>query len=99
MTQSAKYNIITGNWDVRLEMSPKAIAREFKKYMPELEYALVEENTDGGRISMTFRGEGDTKVVIKLKPMGEETNVRIRFGLVGHETKSRELFSYIYKQM
>lgn len=98
-TQTANYNLITGNWDVRLEMSSDAIAGEFKRFLPELNFALVEEETDEGRINLTFRGEGDEKLVIKLKPMGKETNVRIRHGLTGSEAKSLQLFSYVYKRM
>ena len=98
-TQTADYNLITGNWDVRLEMSSEAIAGEFKRYLPELDYALVEEDRDEDRINLTFRGKGDDKLVIKLKPMGKETNVRIRHGLTGSEAKSLQLFSYVYKRM
>lgn len=98
-TQTADYNLITGNWDVQLEMSSEDIAKEFKKYLPEIEYVLVEEEQDEDNIVLTFRGKGDEKLVIKLKPMGKETNVRIRSGLTGSESKSLQLFSYVYKRM
>jgi len=98
-TQTADYNLITGNWDVRLDMSSEDIAKEFKKYLPELDYVLVEEDVDEDNINLTFRGEGDDKLVIKLKPMDKETNVRIRHGLTGSEAKSQQLFSYVYARM
>ncbi len=99
LTQTAKYNVVTGNWDVEMEDSSSDIAKAFKKHLPKLDYTLVEEESDGDKINLTFRGPGDYKVVIKLNPRGKETNVRIRAGLTGSEAKSSEMFSYVYKQM
>lgn len=98
MVQTSKYNPVTGNWDVRLSEDAVDVSNSFKKHLPNIDYHLVEEKTKGrGRITLTFRGEGDQRAIVKLKQNEEETNVRIRVGLVGSEAKSSQLFSYVYK--
>jgi len=98
LVQTSKYNPITGNWDVRQKGEPVEISKAFKKHMPNIDYHLVEEKTNSsGRITLTFRGEGDQRAIVKLKQYGGETNVRIRVGILGSETKSSQLFSYVYK--
>ena len=101
--QSANYNVITGNWDVELPGSGSAIAAEFKKHMPNLDYHLVDKESakkkGDDRITLTFRGAGDQRVIVKLKENDGTTNVRIRVGLVGNEAKSIELFKYVFQHM
>lgn len=98
--QAATYNVVTGNWDAQVEKSPMEVAKDFKRHMPSLDYHLVEERIkDRDRIVQTYRGEGDQRVLVKLKDMGRETNVRIRVGLLGSEAKSMQLFTYIYQRM
>ncbi len=98
VVQTSKYNPIVGNWDVRQKGEPAEISKDFKNHLPNIEYHLVEEKTNGrGRITLTFRGDGDQRAIVKLKQYGEETNVRIRVGIVGSEAKSSQLFSYVYK--
>lgn len=103
LVQRSSYNILTGNWDVSLERDAKEIAEEFKSELPALDYYLVEEDVvmknGSDRVVLTFRGEGDQRVVVKLKEMGSETNVRLRVGLAGSEAKSAELFKYVYVRM
>ncbi len=98
LVQTSKFNPITGNWDVRQKGDPVEISKAFKKHLPNVDYHLVEEKTNGsGRITLTFRGEGDQRAIVKLKQFEEETNVRIRVGIVGSEAKSSQLFAYVYK--
>ncbi len=103
VVQSSKYNVLTGNWDVVLEGDASSIAEDFKKQMPNLDYHLVEEETVGKKKSertvLTFRGEGDQRVVVKLKEVPEGTNVRLRVGIAGNETKSAQLFKYVFMRM
>ena len=98
LVQTSKYNVLTGNWDVVQGGTAPAIAKDFKKNLPRLDYHLVQETVNGsGRIVLTFRGEGDQRVIVKLKELEDETNVRIRVGALGNEAKSSQLFSYVYK--
>ncbi len=98
LVQTSKFNPVTGNWDVRQKGDPAEISKAFKKNLPNVDYYLVEEKTNGsGRITLTFRGEGDQRAIVKLKRYNEETNVRVRVGIVGSEAKSSQLFAYVFK--
>lgn len=98
--QQAKYNVFTGNWDVRLKMDIKMVGEGIKKGMPSLDYTLVDEAIDSPKLTtLTFRGPGDMKVVVKLKRYEAYTNFRIRVGLVGNESKSAQIFNYVYRKM
>jgi len=103
IAQSSRYNRITGNWEVEVTHSSKRIADSFKSQMPALEYHLVEEGTAGKdsrrRTVLTFRGKGDQRVVIKLMEGEQNTKLRIRFGLTGNQTKSSDLFKYVYQRI
>ncbi len=98
--QQAKYNMLTGNWEIRLNEEIRSIESAFKNFLPGLDYVLVDEKMrDSDRNVLTFRGQGDTKVVVKLKTFGIFTNIRIRIGLTGNQNKSAQLFSYVYRRM
>lgn len=98
--QQAKYNMFTGNWDVHLKTEMNAIAESVKQHMTGIDYTLVDEKLNGSKLStLTFRGEGDQKVVIKLKRYEAYTNFRIRIGLFGSESKSAQIFNYLFRKM
>ncbi|MGK0238431.1 MAG: hypothetical protein ACI92G_001897 [Candidatus Pelagisphaera sp.] len=98
--QQAKYNVFTGNWDVRLNTDIKTVGEGIKKGMPGLDYTLVDEKIASSKLTtLTFRGQGDQKIVIKLKRFEAFTNFRIRVGLVGNESKSAQIFNYVYRKM
>jgi len=98
--QQAKYNMFTGNWEIRLNEEIRSIESGFKNFLPGLDYVLVDEKMrSSDRNVLTFRGQGDTKVVVKLKTFGIFTNIRIRIGLTGNQNKSAQLFSYVYRRM
>lgn len=100
VAQSSRYNILTGNWDVALKQPAPSIAEDFKRVLPELGLHLTdEERRSDERIVLTFRGEGDQRVVVKLKEAAGSTNVRLRVGLTGSEAKSNQLFTYVYQRM
>lgn len=103
LVQTASYNVVTGNWDVELARPAPEIADTFKRALPNLDYHLVDEDLDEkrgkDRIVLTFRGEGDQRVVVKLKELDGVTNVRIRVGALGSDSKSTELFKYVYERM
>ncbi|MBL4574941.1 MAG: DUF3568 family protein [Opitutaceae bacterium] len=100
LIQQAKYNVFTGNWDVHLDLDIKTIEQGIKNSMPGLDYTLVDEKVSSPMLStLIFRGAGDQKVAIKLKRYEAFTNVRIRVGLTGNESKSAQIFSYIYRKM
>lgn len=98
--QQAKYNVFTGNWNVRLNGDAQTIGQGLKKNMPGLDYTLVDEKINGPeRVTLIFRGAGDQKIVIKLKGYNAYTNVRIRIGLTGNQSKSAQIFNYVYRKM
>jgi hypothetical protein len=77
-----------------------ALEAGFKNFLPGLDYVLVDEKMrDAGRNTLIFRGQGDTKVVIKLRTFGIFTKISIRIGLTGNQSKSAQLFSYVYRRM
>lgn len=98
--QQAKYNAFTGIWEIRLNEEIRSIEAGFKNFLPGLDYVLVDEKMrDADRNTLVFRGQGDTKVVIKLKTFGIFTKISIRIGLTGNQSKSAQLFSYVYRRM
>ena len=100
LAQRSSYNVFTGNWDVSLDRPALSIAESFKRILPALDYHLVDEAVDEKeRVKLTFRGEGDQRVLVKLKEMNGATNVRIHVGRLGNEAKSSQLFTYVYERM
>jgi hypothetical protein len=98
--QQAKYSIFTGNWDVRLYEDINSVVDGVKKGMPGLDYALVDQKiANSARMTLVFRGQGDQKVVVRLKRFETFTRLRIRVGVVGSETKSAQIFNYVYRKM
>ena len=98
--QQAKYKAFTGIWEIRLNEEIRPLEAGFKNFLPGLDYVLVDEKMrDAGRNTLIFRGQGDTKVVIKLRTYGILTKIRIRIGITGNQSKSAQLFSYVYRRM
>ncbi len=98
--QQAKYSRLTGIWQLNLNEEIRIVEKSFKDFLPGLNYTLVDESMpDGERLSMIFRGEGDTKVVVKLRSNGSITKISIRVGLTGSQSKSTQLFGYVYRKM
>ncbi len=98
--QQSRYNFVTGVWQLRLNEEIRLVERGFKDFLPGLDYTLVDEKIkDEDRMSMTFRGMGDRKLVVKLRSQGQFTLISIRWGLTGSETKSAQIFSYVYRRM
>jgi len=61
---------------------------------------LVDEKIkDAGRTAMVFRGKGDQKLIIRLKETGSYTNLSIRIGATGNNSKSANIFVYVYRKM
>tara|TARA_B100001057_G_scaffold498618_1_gene606270 strand:- start:1002 stop:1412 length:411 start_codon:yes stop_codon:yes gene_type:complete len=98
--QQAKYKAFTGIWEIRLNEEIRPLEAGFKNFLPGLDYVLVDEKMrDAGRNTLIFRGQGDTKVVIKLRTYGIFTKISIRIGITGNQSKSAQLFSYVYRRM
>tara|TARA_B100000900_G_scaffold363237_1_gene337073 strand:+ start:952 stop:1356 length:405 start_codon:yes stop_codon:yes gene_type:complete len=98
--QQAKYNSLTGIWEIRLNEEIRPLEAGFKNFLPNLDYVLVDEKMrNAGRNTLIFRGQGDTKVVIKLRTFGIFTKISIRIGMTGNRSKSAQLFGYVYRRM
>lgn len=98
--QQAKYNFVSGVWQIRMNEEIRDIEKGFKTYLPGLDYTLVDEKIkDSDRMAMTFRGMGDKKLVVKVKSQGIFTILSIRLGLTGNENKSAQIFSFVYRRM
>ena len=98
--QQAKYNFLTGNWNVRLNEDFNVLGETVKKNLPGLDYTLVDEvMKKSNRVTFVFRGPGDQKVVVKLKSYESFVNFSVRVGLAGNQSKSAQIFSYIYRKM
>ncbi len=98
--QQAKYNFVSGVWQIRMNEEIRDIEKGFKTYLPRLDYTLVDEKIkDSDRMTMTFRGMGDKKLVVKVKSQGIFTILSIRLGLTGNENKSAQIFSFVYRRM
>lgn len=98
--QQAKYNMFTGVWSIRLNEEIRDVESGFKAHLPGLDYTLVDEKIkDAGRTAMVFRGKGDQKLVVRLKETGPYTNLSIRIGVTGNNSKSAQIFGYVYRKM
>ena len=98
--QQAKYNMFTGVWSVRLNEEIRDVESGFKAHLSGLDYTLVDEKIkDAGRTVMVFRGKGDQKLAMRLKETGPYTNLRIRIGFTGNNSKSAQVFGYVYRKM
>ena len=98
--QNAKYNMFTGVWSIRLNEEIRDVESGFKFHLPGLDYTLVDEKIkDAGRTVMVFRGKGDQKLVLRLKETGPYTNLSIRIGVTGNNSKSAQIFGYVYRKM
>ena len=98
--QQAKYNMFTGVWSIRLNEEIRDVESGFKAHLPGLDYTLVDEKIkDAGRTVMVFRGKGDQKLAVRLKETGPYTNLSIRIGATGNNSKSAQVFGYVYRKM
>ena len=98
--QQAKYNMFTGVWSVRLNEEIRDVESGFKAHLSGLDYTLVDEKIkDAGRTVMVFRGKGDQKLAMRLKETGPYTNLSIRIGFTGNNSKSAQVFGYVYRKM
>ncbi len=98
--QQAKYNMFTGIWSIRLNEEIRDVESGFKAHLPGLDYTLVDEKIrEAGRTVMVFRGKGDQKLVVRLKETGPYTNLSIRIGVTGNNSKSAQIFGYVYRKM
>ena len=98
--QQAKYNMFTGVWSIRLNEEIRDVESGFKAHLPGLDYTLVDEKIkDAGRTVMVFRGKGDQKLAMRLKETGPYTNLSIRIGATGNNSKSAQVFGYVYRKM
>ena len=98
--QQAKYNMFTGVWSVRLNEEIRDVESGFKAHLSGLDYTLVDEKIkDAGRTVMVFRGKGDQKLAMRLKETGPYTNLSIRIGVTGNNSKSAQVFGYVYRKM
>lgn len=98
--QQSKYNMLTGIWSIRLNEEIRDVESGFKAHLPGLDYTLVDEKIkDAGRTVMVFRGKGDQKLVVRLKETGPYTNLSIRIGVTGNNSKSAQIFGYVYRKM
>ena len=98
--QQANYNMFTGVWSIRLNEEIRDVESGFKAHLPGLDYTLVDEKIkDAGRTAMVFRGKGDQKLVVRLKETGPYTNLSIRIGVTGNNSKSAQIFGYVYRKM
>jgi hypothetical protein len=98
--QQAKYNMFTGIWSIRLNEEIRDVESGFKAHLPGLDYTLVDEKIrEAGRTVMVFRGKGDQKLLVRLKETGPYTNLSIRIGVTGNNSKSAQIFGYVYRKM
>ena len=98
--QQAKYNMFTGVWSIRLNEEIRDVESGFKAHLSGLDYTLVDEKIkDAGRTVMVFRGKGDQKLAMRLKETGPYTNLSIRIGATGNNSKSAQVFGYVYRKM
>lgn len=67
-----------------------------EKTLKDLKFNVVKADRTGTASLMEARGAGDKKVMIKLKKTADKvTEFRIRVGLVGDETESRQIHEKI----
>ena len=98
--QQANYNMFSGVWSIRLNEEIRDVESGFKAHLPGLDYTLVDEKIkDAGRTAMVFRGKGDQQLVVRLKETGPYTNLSIRIGVAGNNSKSAQIFGYVYRKM
>ncbi len=98
--QQAKYNMFTGVWSVRLNEEIRDVESGFKAHLSGLDYTLVDEKIkDAGRTVMVFRGKGYQKRAMRINELGPYTNLSIRIGFTGNNSKSAQVFGYVYRKM
>lgn len=98
--QQAKYNMFTGIWSIRLNEEIRDVESGFKAHLNGLDYTLVDEKIkDASRTVLVYRGKGDQKLVVRLKEAGPYTNLSIRIGVTGNNSKSAQIFGYVYRKM
>jgi hypothetical protein len=70
-----------------------------KKAMDDLEFAITSEEKDAFYGQFTARGAGDKKIKVKLKKQSDTvTEIRIRVGIFGDESLSRQILDTIKKR-
>ncbi|MSU60883.1 MAG: DUF3568 family protein [Pedosphaera sp.] len=66
----------------------------------QLEFAITDRSKDGLSAKLSARGSGDRRIQVELAKSGEKmTEVRIRVGVFGNETLSRQILEKIKSRL
>ncbi len=66
----------------------------------DLEFAVTDRSKDGLSAKLSARGSGDRRIQVELAKSGEKmTEVRIRVGVFGNETLSRQVLEKIKSRL
>ena len=83
---------VQGELKVTESVSHEVAGRAAEKALQDLKFSVIKRQQDGLAGTIEARTASDQKVVIKTKRISDKsTAVGIRVGLVGDETKSRQI--------
>jgi|GEM_PF-2695281 len=85
--------------DARSHASLETVREAFDTVMVAEGFTRTRLDRTDNEAELTYRGEGDVPVVVKLKTFEEFTNIRIRYRLTGDEHLSRRLLEKVIQEL
>lgn len=79
----------------RVDAELREVIEAFDETMEELQFVRTDIDREEENAVLTYRGAGDVGVTVKLKELANYTNIKIRYGLTGHEHQSRRILEQV----
>ena len=87
---------VAGELKAQEEVSLNRAWNASVRAMEDLEFTITSKEKDAFNAKLTARGAGDKKIQVKLKKQVEKvTEIRIRIGVFGDESMSRQILEKI----
>src|SRR5690606_36835453 len=75
------------------------VQEAFDAVMTEQGFTRTRIDRAADTVSLTYRGEGDVGVQVKLKSESDYTNLRIRYRMLGDEYQSRRILEGVVEHL
>jgi hypothetical protein len=88
-----------GSVEVKADARLGPVEAAFEAVLAEMGYIRTKTKKKDVEAVLTFRGEDDKKITLKLKELPDVTNIKIRIGWTGNGPLSRRILERVYLRL
>lgn len=92
-------NYLLNTLESRSASALPEVMEAFDETLEALGFVRTDLDREGDDAVLTYRGEDDLGITVKLKRFTDYTNIKIRYGLTGHEHQSRRILSGVVERL